>query len=129
VEGNYSAARPLVLEHWDMAIWLDEARPTVTRHVLWNGNRERYANLFSLKPSAPFRPGAGRATPSTAIAMAKKGAMLRPIDNTRDWIHARLWSGSWRACRPTPRGAKPIPVSRRLKCHSPFAGRYVKMHP
>lgn len=33
-----------------MAIWLDEARPTVTRQVLWNGNRERYANLFSLKP-------------------------------------------------------------------------------
>jgi len=63
VEGNYSAARPLVLEHADMVIWLDVPRPTVmrqvlwrtlrrlfSRQVLWNGNRERWANLFSLKP-------------------------------------------------------------------------------
>lgn len=33
-----------------MVIWLDVPRPTVMRQVLWNGNRERWANLFSLKP-------------------------------------------------------------------------------
>lgn len=63
VEGNYSAARPLVLDRADTVIWLDLPRFTVMRRllwrtlrrvlcrqVLWNGNRERWANLFSLKP-------------------------------------------------------------------------------
>lgn len=63
VEGNYSAARPLVLERADMVIWLDLPRATVMRRVLWrtvrrlfgrqslwNGNRERWSNLLSLKP-------------------------------------------------------------------------------
>lgn len=63
VEGNYSAARPLVLDRADTVIWLDLSRSTVMRRllwrtlrralcrqVLWNGNRERWTNLFSLKP-------------------------------------------------------------------------------
>ncbi|WP_242675108.1 AAA family ATPase [Phytopseudomonas dryadis] len=63
MEGNYSSARPLVLERTDMVIWLDLPRPTVMRQVLWrtlrrlfgrqvlwNGNRERWTNLFSFKP-------------------------------------------------------------------------------
>lgn len=62
VEGNYSAVRPQILERADMVIWLDLPRPTVIRQVLWrtlrrlfrrqtlwNGNRERWTNLFSLK--------------------------------------------------------------------------------
>ena len=63
VEGNYSAVRPQILEQADMVIWLDLPRPTVMRQVLWrtlrrlfgrqvlwNGNRERWTNLFSLEP-------------------------------------------------------------------------------
>ncbi|KIZ35709.1 MULTISPECIES: AAA family ATPase [Stutzerimonas stutzeri subgroup] len=62
-EGNYSAVRPLVRERSDMVIWLDLPRHKVMRQViwrtlrrlacreeLWNGNRERWSNLFKLNP-------------------------------------------------------------------------------
>ncbi|MGE8360667.1 AAA family ATPase [Pseudomonas sp.] len=63
VEGNYSAVRPQILAQADTVIWLDLPRVTVmhqllrrtlkrlvTRQVLWNGNRERWYNLFSARP-------------------------------------------------------------------------------
>lgn len=63
VEGNYSLVRPQILKHSDMVIWLDLPRATVMRQVilrtfkrllsretLWNGNRERWRNLFKLNP-------------------------------------------------------------------------------
>lgn len=62
-EGNYTAVRPLVRERSDMVIWLDLPRHKVMRQViwrtlrrlttreeLWNGNRERWCNLFKLNP-------------------------------------------------------------------------------
>ena len=62
-EGNYSLVRQLVREQSDMVIWLDLPRHTVMRQVLWrtlrrllsreelwNGNRERWGNLFKLNP-------------------------------------------------------------------------------
>lgn len=63
VEGSYSAVRPHVRERSDMVIWLDLPKATVMRQVLWrtlrrlisneelwNGNRERWGNLFKLTP-------------------------------------------------------------------------------
>jgi adenylate kinase family enzyme len=63
VDGNYSAARPLVWARADTVVWLDLPRRTVMRQViwrtlrrvafraeLWNGNRERWANLFTWVP-------------------------------------------------------------------------------
>jgi adenylate kinase family enzyme len=63
VEGNYSAARPMTLQYVDTVVWLDLPRHLVMRQViartvkrvmlrktLWNGNRERWRNLFSLSP-------------------------------------------------------------------------------
>jgi adenylate kinase family enzyme len=60
IDGNYSAVRPLVWERADTVIWLDPPRSTVMRRIiwrtirraagrteLWNGNRERWRNLFS----------------------------------------------------------------------------------
>jgi adenylate kinase family enzyme len=63
VDGNYSAVRLLVWALADTVIWLDLPRRTVMRQIiwrtlrrlacreeLWNGNRERWRNFFSLDP-------------------------------------------------------------------------------
>ena len=64
VDGNYSSVQPTVV--WpaaDTVVWLDLSRPVVmtrlvrrtlarliTRRPLWNGNRERLANVLSWDP-------------------------------------------------------------------------------
>ena len=63
VDGNYSAVRELVWARADTVIWVDPPRHTVMRQIvwrtlrravlrveLWNGNRERWRNLFSRDP-------------------------------------------------------------------------------
>lgn len=63
VDGNYSSVRDLVLRRADTVLWLDPPRRRVMRQIiwrttsravlrreLWNGNRERIANLFRLDP-------------------------------------------------------------------------------
>ncbi len=63
VDGNYSAVRDLVWARADTVVWLDLPRRTVMRQViwrtlhrtalradLWNGNRERWRNLFRRDP-------------------------------------------------------------------------------
>lgn len=63
VDGNYSAVRDLVWSRADTVVWLDPPRRTVMRQILWrtlrrvalrvelwNGNRERWANLFTRDP-------------------------------------------------------------------------------
>jgi adenylate kinase family enzyme len=63
VDGNYSAVRGLIWARADTIVWLDLSRPAVMRQIvwrtlrrvgqrqeLWNGNRERWRNFFSLDP-------------------------------------------------------------------------------
>jgi adenylate kinase family enzyme len=64
IDGNYSSSvQPLVWDRADTVVWLDLPRRTVMRQViwrtlrrvafraeLWNGNRERWANLFTWVP-------------------------------------------------------------------------------
>jgi len=60
IDGNYSAVLPLVWERADTVVWLDLPRRTVMHRIiwrtirrvagrteLWNGNRERWRNLFT----------------------------------------------------------------------------------
>jgi adenylate kinase family enzyme len=65
LDGNYSLVRPLVWPRATHLIWLDYDRPVVmarvirrslrrawTRDELWNGNRERWTNMWH--PSHPI---------------------------------------------------------------------------
>jgi len=63
VDGNYSPVRAVVWERATTVVWMDPPRHVVMRRLilrtlfraagrveLWNGNRERWLNLFSLDP-------------------------------------------------------------------------------
>ncbi len=63
IDGNYSAVRPIVWARADTVVWFDLPRATVmrrivwrtvrrsvTREVLWNGNREPLANFLPWAP-------------------------------------------------------------------------------
>jgi adenylate kinase family enzyme len=63
IDGNYSAVRELVWTRADTVVWLDLPKRMVMRRIvwrtlcrvarraeLWNGNRERWRNLFTWDP-------------------------------------------------------------------------------
>ena len=63
VDGNYSAVQELIWTKADTVVWFDLSFPlvlfrtivrtlrrVVSRQELWNGNREPFSNLWSLKP-------------------------------------------------------------------------------
>ncbi|WFE23061.1 AAA family ATPase [Solwaraspora sp. WMMD937] len=64
VDGNYSTVRDLIWQRTETVIWFDLPRRQVMQQIvrrtvrraarrveLWNGNRERWSNVFSLDPA------------------------------------------------------------------------------
>jgi adenylate kinase family enzyme len=87
IDGNYHAVRDIVWARADTVVWLDLPRRTVMRRIiwrtlrrvagrieLWNGNRERWRNFFTLDPKesvimwAWTRHGVYRARYAAAMA-------------------------------------------------------------
>jgi adenylate kinase family enzyme len=96
VEGSYSAVRPLVLERSDMVIWLDLPRAAVMRQLiprtlkrlvlretLWNGNRERWGNLFKLTPEQSILVWAWK---RHAIYRQRYGDEMRSASSLRPYV-------------------------------------------
>jgi adenylate kinase family enzyme len=63
IDGNYSATRDEIWARADTVVWLDPPRTVLMRQIiartlrriarrrqLWNGNRERWRNFFSIDP-------------------------------------------------------------------------------
>lgn len=64
VDGNYTSVSEHIRARADTIVWIDLARSTVMRQIvwrtlrrvsrreiLWNGNRERWRNVFTLDPT------------------------------------------------------------------------------
>jgi adenylate kinase family enzyme len=82
VDGNYSTVRDLVWARADTVVWLDVPRHAVMRQIiwrtlrraalraeLWNGNQERWRNLFARDPDQSVIMWAGSVTRSTRADM------------------------------------------------------------
>jgi len=93
VDGNYSVVRDIVWDKADTVVWFDlpyvtvmartvrrTLHRTLTREELWNGNRERLSNLWSLKPDKSI----------IAWAATRHGVYRRRYD---DAAHDPRWSG------------------------------------
>jgi adenylate kinase family enzyme len=63
IDGNYSVVRDIVWDRADTVVWFDlsyatvmtrtvrrTVRRVISREELWNGNKEPFSNLWSLKP-------------------------------------------------------------------------------
>ena len=103
VDGNYSAVRPLVRERATHIVWLDLPRWRVMlqvvrrtigrvalRRELWNGNRERWRNFFSLDPMESIIVWAwtthGRRQREYAEQLDDRWVRLRSRREVRAWL-------------------------------------------
>ena len=122
IDGNYSRVQDLVWARADTVVWLDLPRRVVMRRIiwrsvwrvagrteLWNGNRERWRNLFTLERRSRSSLGPGRRTRRTgrgtrrpwptlcARTFASSGCVVR-----------RKYGGSCGRLRTTPRLSRKI---------------------
>jgi adenylate kinase family enzyme len=104
IDGNYSAVQAMVWDRADTVVWLDLPKRLVMRRIiwrtlrrvarreeLWNGNRERWANFFTLDPAesvimwawhkhAQYRVRYGAAMADPAHAHLRFVRLRRPAD-------------------------------------------------
>jgi adenylate kinase family enzyme len=100
VDGNYSAVRDIVWSRVDTVVWLDLPRHKVMRQLLgrtlrrmatgaelWNGNRERWQNLFRLDPQESILIWAW--TRHASYRERYLGAMADPANSRLTFIRLR----------------------------------------
>ena len=100
IDGNYGRVRDLVWARADTVIWLDLPRRTVMRRViwrslrrvagrveLWNGNRERWRNLFTLDTEESVIAWAWRNHDSNRVGF--EAAMADPLNAHLRFIRLR----------------------------------------
>ncbi len=129
IDGNYSKVRDIVWARADTVVWLDLPRRTVMRRIiwrtlrriagrveLWNGNRERWRNFFTLDKEESVIVWAWQ---THAANRAKyEAAMADPGNSHLRFV--RLTSPA--AVRRFLRSASPSPASGSPASGSPASG-------
>ena len=119
VDGNYSRVRDLVWARADTVVWLDLPRRTVMRRViwrtlrrvggrveLWNGNRERWRNLFALDKEESVVSWAWQSHASTRAKF--EAAMADPANGHLRFVRLTSPAAVRRFLRSVSAGARPV---------------------
>jgi adenylate kinase family enzyme len=115
IDGNYSRVQDLVWARADTVVWLDLPRRVVMRRVirrslvravrrteLWNGNRERWQNLFSWDGQESVIAWAWQTHAS--IRVRYEAAMADPLNAHLRFIRLRSAASVRRFLRELPAG-------------------------
>jgi adenylate kinase family enzyme len=111
IDGNYtSKVRDLVWARADTVVWLDLAKRTVMRRIiwrsfgrvagrteLWNGNRERWRNLFALDKEESVIAWAWQTHAATRAKL--EAAMADPANSHLRFVRLRNPGAVWRFLR------------------------------
>jgi adenylate kinase family enzyme len=113
IDGNYPMVQDIVFAAADTIVWLDLPRrvvmPALTRRTftrmvrreeLWNGNRERFRNLFDLRPEQNILLWSW--TSHRKLSDRYLGAMDNAADVDQRWVRlrSRRAIGDWLASLP-----------------------------
>jgi adenylate kinase family enzyme len=122
IDGNYSKVRDIVWARADTVVWLDLPRRTVMRRIirrsvgrvasrveLWNGNRERWRNLFTLDKEESVISWAWQT--HTANRVKFEAAMADPENDHLRFVRLTSPAAVRRFLRSV--GPSPLPASGR----------------
>ena len=114
LDGNYSRVRDLVWARADTVVWLDLPRRTAMRRViwrsfrrvagrveLWNGNRERWRNLFTLNKEESVVAWAWQTHASNRVKF--EAAMADPLNSHLRFVRLRSPASARRFLREASR--------------------------
>ena len=140
IDGNYSMVRDLVWARADTVVWLDLPRCTVMRRIvwrsflraagrveLWNGNRERWQNLFTLDKEESVIAWAWQTHASNRARY--EAAMADPAYDSLRFVRLRSAASVRQFLRSVALPAKPVPGSggplcptQHIRCFTPGQG-------
>ena len=122
IDGNYSSVQDIVWARADTVVWLDLPRRTVMRRViwrtlrriggrveLWNGNRERWRNFFTLDKEESVIAWAWQTHASNRARY--EAAMADPAYDSLRFVRLRSAASVRQFLRSVALPAKPVPGS------------------